>query len=85
MAGNELVSHFVHDVAWEVLPPAVQRTARMALLDTLGATLVGTLTPVSRITAEYAADTWSGDEATILLHGRRASVIGAALGSRLHG
>jgi 2-methylcitrate dehydratase PrpD len=50
----------------------------MALLDILGATLVGTLTPISRLTADYAVDTWPGDEATILLHGQRASVIGAA-------
>jgi 2-methylcitrate dehydratase PrpD len=52
--------------------------ARMALLDTLGATLVGTLTPVSRITTEYATETWPGVEATILLHGKRASAVGAA-------
>ncbi len=50
----------------------------MALLDILGATLAGTLTPVSRITAGYAVETWPGDEATILQHGYRASAIGAA-------
>ncbi|MFN2164641.1 MAG: MmgE/PrpD family protein, partial [Anaerolineae bacterium] len=41
--------------------------------------LVGTLTPISRITADYAAVTWPGAEATILLHGQKASAIGAAL------
>jgi len=78
MNGNDIVARFVRDITWEALPTAVQRVARMALLDALGATLAGTLTPVSRITAEYAAETWPGDEATILLHGRRASAIGAA-------
>lgn len=78
MSGNEAVASFVTGVTWKALPQAVQRMARMALLDDLGATLVGTLTPVSRITADYAADTWPGDEATILLHGKRASAIGAA-------
>jgi len=78
MNGNDTVARFVRDITWEALPTAVQRVARMALLDALGATLAGTLTPVSRITAEYAAETWPGDEATILLHGRRASAIGAA-------
>ena len=78
MQGNDVVSSFIAHIAWEKLPPAVQRKARMALLDTLGATLVGTLTPVSRITADYAVETWPGDEATILRHGQRASVVGAA-------
>lgn len=75
---NKLVTDFVHKTTWQALPPEVQRTARMALLDTLGATLVGTLTPVSRITAEYAEVTWPGDEATILLHGKQALAVGAA-------
>ncbi len=78
MNGNEIVARFVSDITWEKLSPSVQRAAHMTLLDTLGATLAGTLTPVSRITAQYAAETWSGQEATILLHGRRASAIGAA-------
>jgi 2-methylcitrate dehydratase PrpD len=50
----------------------------MCLLDNVGATLAGTRTRVSRITAEYAAQAWSGDQATILLHGKRATAVGAA-------
>jgi len=76
--GNDLVVDFVTEMSWSQLPPSVQHTARLALLDTLGATLVGRLTPVSRITAEYAETCWPGDEATILLHDRRASAVGAA-------
>ena len=79
MNGNEMVVGFVTESTWEALPLEVQRMARMALLDALGATLVGTLTPVSRIAAEYAEVTWPGGEATIVLHGKRASAIGAAL------
>ncbi len=78
MDGNDLVANFVQEITWEALPASVQQMARMALMDNLGATLVGTLTPISRITAEYAAETWPGDQATILLHGKRASAIGAA-------
>jgi 2-methylcitrate dehydratase PrpD len=78
MDGNEQVSHFVSSVAWHDLPLPVQRLARRALLDTLGATLAGTQTKVSHITASYAAETWPGDQSTILLHGRSASAIGAA-------
>lgn len=47
--GNDLVAQFIADAAWDALPAEVQRKARMALLDILGATLAGTLTPISRI------------------------------------
>ena len=57
----------------------------MCFADSLGATLAGTLTRVSRISADYAAEAWGGDQATILrhepgrgLHGLRASMAGAA-------
>jgi 2-methylcitrate dehydratase PrpD len=49
----------------------------MCLVDNLGATLAGTLTRVSQIGVEYAAETWPGDDATILLCGKKASAIGA--------
>ncbi|GAG06525.1 unnamed protein product, partial [marine sediment metagenome] len=76
--GNDLIAQFIADAAWDALPAEVQRKARMALLDILGATLVGTLTPISCLTTDHAVETWPGDEATILLHGKRASAIGAA-------
>ena len=76
--GNDLVARFIADATWDALPAPVQRKARMTLLDILGATLVGTLTPIGRITTDYAVETWPGDEATILLRGQRASAIGAA-------
>jgi len=78
MDGNDRVAEFILGLKWDGLPAAVRRRARLCLLDVLGATLGGTLTPVSRLTAEYAAATWRGDEATILLHGRRAQAAGAA-------
>jgi 2-methylcitrate dehydratase PrpD len=76
--GNDLVARFISEVLWDSLPAAAQRKVRLALLDALGATLVGAQTPVSRISSDYAVDTWPGDEATILLHGHSASAIGAA-------
>jgi len=80
--GNDLVARFIAGTKWDALPEPVQRKVRMCMLDDLGATLVGILTPISRITAGYAVDTWSGDEATILLHGSKASAIGAACSQR---
>lgn len=77
LSGNDLVTRFIAGTKWDVLPEPVQRKVRMCMLDDLGATLVGTLTMISRITADYAMETWPGDEATIVLHGK-ASAIGAA-------
>lgn len=72
------VADFVVETRWDDLPDPVRRQARMSLVDTLGVILAGTLTRVSRITTSYAARTWPGDDATILLQGTRSSPIGAA-------
>jgi 2-methylcitrate dehydratase PrpD len=76
--GNVLVTDFITSITWDQLPEEAQRMAHLALLDTLGTTLVGTLTPVSEIAATYAPRRWPGDEATILLRDCRASAVGAA-------
>jgi 2-methylcitrate dehydratase PrpD len=85
MNGHELAARFVTEARWENLPAAVQRKARMCFADSLGATIAGTLTRVSRVSAGYAAEPWGGNQTTILLHepgrglhGRRASMAGAA-------
>jgi 2-methylcitrate dehydratase PrpD len=85
MNGHELTAHFVAETRWEDLPAAVQRKARMCFADGLGAAIAGTLTNVSRISADYAAEAWGGDQATIFRHepgrgliGMRASMAGAA-------
>jgi 2-methylcitrate dehydratase PrpD len=85
MNGHELAARFVTETRWEDLPAAVRRKARMCFADGLGATLAGTLTNVSRISADGAVEAWGGNQATILrhasgrgLHGLRASMAGAA-------
>ena len=50
----------------------------MCLVDNLGATLPGTQTRYSQICAEYAQVTWPSEKATILLHHKSASAVGAA-------
>jgi len=85
MDGNHKVAEFIRDINWNSLPEGVHRRAYLCLLDNLGVTLTGTLTPVSRIAAGYAAETWRGDAATILLHQRRASVPGAAFANACAG
>jgi 2-methylcitrate dehydratase PrpD len=85
MDGHQLAARFISNVHWEELSSAVQWKARMCLVDNLGAMLAGTLTRVSRISADYAAETWPGDQSTIFryepelgLHTRRANMAGAA-------
>ena len=69
---------FVADTRWDTLPSEVREQARRCLVDTLGATLAGTMTRVSEITSSFAVETWPGDEATILLRGQRCGAVGAA-------
>jgi len=78
MDGNQLTAEFIAETRWKDLPPGVQEKARMCLIDSLGATLAGTLTRVSRICAGYAQETWPFDKATILLQGKKSSPVGAA-------
>jgi len=78
MDGNQLAAKFIAEIRWEDLPEAVKEKARMCLVDNLGATLAGTLTRVSRICADYAAVTWPGNAASILLHAKQSSAVGAA-------
>jgi 2-methylcitrate dehydratase PrpD len=76
--GNDLAASFIRGVKWEQLSGNVQERARLCLLDALGATLAGTLTPISQIAAEYASNLWRGDQATILLHENCVQAPGAA-------
>lgn len=76
--GNDGVTNFISHVTWDQLPAEVRRVAHLAFLDTLGAALIGTLTRVSHIAADFAAATWPGNESTILLRRRRAAPAGAA-------
>ena len=73
-----LLTDFVSGLRWEELPPQVQDASKLCLLDALGAMLVGTLTPVARIAADYALEAWRGNGATVYARGRRSSALGAA-------
>jgi 2-methylcitrate dehydratase PrpD len=78
MNGNELAAKFIADTRWDDLPQAVQHKVKMCLVDIVAAIVGGVLTPISDIAAAYAPVAWQGDEATILLHNRRATAAGAA-------
>jgi 2-methylcitrate dehydratase PrpD len=81
-AQKHLTDHairFILETQWPDLPPVVQHQARRCLLDTLGALLAGAQTPVAQLTADFAVTQCGGNEATILVDGRSASAVGAAL------
>ena len=78
MDGNELAAQFIGDTRWSGLPDAVQHKVKMCLVDIIAAIVGGVLAPISDIVAAYATEAWRGNEATILLHDRRASAAGAA-------
>jgi 2-methylcitrate dehydratase PrpD len=85
MDGNNKVAEFIRNINWNSLPKGVRRRAYLCMLDNLGVTLTGTMTPVSRIAAKYASETWQGDTATILLQQRQASAPGAAFANACAG
>ena len=78
MDGNTIAAQFIRNTSWDGLPEIVQHKAKMCLVDIIAASVSGVLTPISDITAAYATEAWRGDEATILLHDKRASAAGAA-------
>ena len=70
---------FISDTRFEDLPDNVIHQAKRCLLDTLGALLAGSDTPVVRIMSSFATKYFRGTEATILVSGERVSPVGAAL------
>ena len=70
---------FALGTRWQDLSPEVQHQTKRCLLDTLGALLAGTQTPVGRMMAQVATDQYGGSDATILADGRKVSAAGAAL------
>ena len=78
MTGDELAANFIVNARWETLPDAVKQKIRMCLVDSVGAALAGGLTRVSHVTADYVAEAWRGDQATIFLADRRPTAVGAA-------
>lgn len=70
---------FLHDTTFDDLPGTVRHQTVRCLLDLCGAVVAGRHTPLSRIVHEHAAAVYGGDQATLLIDGRRVSAPGAAL------
>ena len=82
---TELTLEFILETAWSDLPASVRRQSKRCLLDTLGALLAGTRTPVADIMERMVLDQFEGNQAHILGSGRTASAAGAALANGFAG
>ncbi len=76
---TEKIIEFIKNIQWENLPEQVKHQSKRCLLDTLGALLAGTDTPVSKLIAEFAQEQFKGNDATILGQDVHTSLAGAAL------
>ncbi|MGD9329941.1 MAG: MmgE/PrpD family protein [Desulfobacterales bacterium] len=76
---------FTLNSRWENLPAEVQHQAKRCLLDTLGALIAGSQTPVAHIMRQTAREQFGGNQATILVSGERVSAAGAALANGFFG
>ncbi len=76
---------FIHELQWSDVPPTVQATARLALLDLLGVAASGTRTELSKLIRAHAVEHFAPanrpgfDGCRLLFDGRRCSTPGAAL------
>jgi 2-methylcitrate dehydratase PrpD len=82
---TDYVIRFILDTNWQNIPTDVQHQSKRCLLDTLGALLAGTETPVGGLMAGIATAQFNGNEATILASGKRTSASGAALANGFAG
>ncbi|MGD8267908.1 MAG: MmgE/PrpD family protein [Desulfobacterales bacterium] len=76
---------FTLNTHWGDLPAEVQHQAKRCLLDTLGALIAGSQTPVAEIMRKTAREQFNGDQATIMVSGERVSAAGAALANGFSG
>jgi 2-methylcitrate dehydratase PrpD len=82
---TDLAIDFTLMAQWENLPKAVQHQAKRCLLDTLGAMIAGSQTPVADIMRKTALEQFGGDQASIMVSGERVSAAGAALANGFAG
>ncbi len=80
LAGNavDIIAAHAAQRRFEDLGEGTVTRARQVLLDTLGTTLGGYQTRLGRLTADFAAYRYPGEEATLVADGRGTTVEGAA-------
>jgi 2-methylcitrate dehydratase PrpD len=70
---------FIHETEFTDLPHEVRNMVPVCVLDLVGALIGGRQTRLSELIHDHASWVFGGDQATLLLDGRRCSAPGAAL------
>ena len=70
---------FLHETSYGDLPADVRHQTTRCVVDLCGAVVAGRHTRMSAIVRDHAAAVYGGDQASLLLDGRRVSAPGAAL------
>ena len=73
------VIDFIHQLSWNEVPNDVQCMVSRCMVDLCATLIGGRWTELSAIVRDVAVNIFGGQEATLLLDGRRASAPGAAL------
>lgn len=76
---TEQTIQFIQELEWNHLPQAVQHQSKRCLLDALGALIAGHKTPVGALMEQFAQDQFPGNQATVLVSGKKLSASGAVL------
>jgi 2-methylcitrate dehydratase PrpD len=76
---TERIIDFIHGVSYSDLPAEAREQAVWCTLDLCGALAGGVQTKLSRIIRDHAHAAFGGNQASLLLDGRRSSAPGAAL------
>ncbi len=79
MDKTDHVLDFVQDLKLTDIPGQVRHQGKRCLLDTMGALLGGTATPLAQIMTDFALRHFSGNQCTILSNGAKASAVGAGI------
>ncbi len=79
MDKTDHVLNFIMGLKPSDIPTRAVHQAKRCFLDAMGAMIAGTQTPVARLMAGFAAANFAGNDCTIILGGRKASPVGAAL------
>ncbi len=69
---------FIRDLHWADVPAATRERTELLLADLAAVCVAGRPAPASRMAADHAAAVYPGDEAALLLDGRRVGAVGAA-------
>lgn len=73
------VLDFILNTKYDNIPEEVRHQGKRCLLDTMGALVAGTTTPVARLSADVAMKFFQGDDATLMVNGAKVSAAGASL------